>query len=94
MLVTDGMMMVRHYVDANTQEKKTYTYVRVDDFEFVETKGTAKGTTLQGTRVQVAGATRVPDTVAEGRATSASGPVPVAAQPSFFEEFGTVEVLF
>lgn len=78
MLVTDGMIMVRNYTDANTQEKKTYTYVRVDDFEFVETKGTAKGT----------------GTVAEGRATAASGPVPVAAQPSFFDEFGAVEVPF
>lgn len=43
MLVTDGMMMVRNYVDANTQEKKIYTYVKVNDFEFVETKGTMAG---------------------------------------------------
>ena len=90
MLVTDGMMMVRNYTDANTQEKKTYTYVRVDDFEFVETKGTAKGSDT----VAAVGATKGTGTMAEGRATAASGPVPVAAQPSFFDEFGAVDVQF
>ena len=90
MLVTDGMMMVRNYTDANTQEKKTYTYVRVDDFEFVETKGTAKGSDT----VAAVGATKGTGTMAEGRATVASGPVPMAAQPSFFDEFGAVEVPF
>ena len=53
MLVTDGMMMVRNYVDANTQEKRTYTYVRVNDFEFVETKGSAEA--VNGSSGQMAG---------------------------------------
>lgn len=37
-LVTDGMLMVRSYKDAKTGENRTYTYVDVRDFEFVETK--------------------------------------------------------
>lgn len=53
MLVTDGMMMVRNYVDANTQEKKIYTYVKVNDFEFVETKVSAEA--VNGSSGQMAG---------------------------------------
>lgn len=85
MLVTDGMIMVRNYTDANTQEKKTYTYVRVDDFEFVETKGTAKGS-------DTVAAAKGTGTVAAVGATKGTGTM--AAQPSFFDEFGAVEVPF
>lgn len=46
-LVSAGMLMVRSYVDENTQEKRSYTYVNVEDFEFVEVK--SKGT--MGTEV-------------------------------------------
>ena len=93
MLVTDGMMMVRNYVDANTQEKKTYTYVRVDDFEFVETK-TTSGTVQMAETVGTAarGTVQMADVMARG--TAASVPVPVAAQPSFFDAFGAVDVPF
>lgn len=37
-LITDGMLMVRSYKDPNSGENRTYTYVDVRDFEFVETK--------------------------------------------------------
>lgn len=37
-LITDGMLMVRSYKDSNSGENRTYTYVDVRDFEFVETK--------------------------------------------------------
>lgn len=37
-LITDGMLMVRSYKDAKTGENRTYTYVDVRDFEFVEAK--------------------------------------------------------
>ena len=37
-LITDGMLMVRNYKDPKTGENRTYTYVDVRDFEFVETK--------------------------------------------------------
>ena len=43
-LVSAGMLMVRSYVDEHTQEKRSYTYVNVEDFEFVEVK--SKGTTM------------------------------------------------
>lgn len=96
MLVTDGMMMVRNYTDANTQEKKTYTYVRVDDFEFVETKGTVQvAATRVSDSVAAVGATKGTGTMAAvGAGSAASGPVPMTAQPSFFDEFGAVEVPF
>jgi len=38
-LITDGVLMVRNYKDPKTGENKSYTYVDVRDFEFVETKG-------------------------------------------------------
>ena len=37
-LITDGMLMVRSYKDPNSGENRTYTYVDVRDFEFVETR--------------------------------------------------------
>lgn len=37
-LITDGMLMVRSYKDTKTGENRTYTYVDVRDFEFVENK--------------------------------------------------------
>ena len=42
-LITDGMLMVRNYKDQKTGENRTYTYVDVRDFEFVETKNSAGG---------------------------------------------------
>ena len=38
-LISDGMLMVRNYKDKNTGENRTYTYVDVREFEFVEPKG-------------------------------------------------------
>ena len=40
-LITDGMLMVRSYKDQRTGENRTYTYVDVRDFEFVEVKSAA-----------------------------------------------------
>lgn len=37
-LITEGVLMVRSYKDPKTGENRTYTYVEVRDFEFVETK--------------------------------------------------------
>lgn len=47
-LITDGMIMVRNYKDPKTGENRTYTYVDVRDFEFVETKGSNGGGTNGG----------------------------------------------
>lgn len=42
-LITDGMLMVRSYKDPKSGENRTYTYVDVRDFEFVETKSSNSG---------------------------------------------------
>lgn len=42
-LITDGMLMVRSYKDPKTGENRTYTYVDVRDFEFVESKSSNGG---------------------------------------------------
>ena len=89
MLVSDGMMMVRNYVDANTQEKKTYTYVRVDDFEFVETKGSSHEAAQDAAVASAGTAKAAAEKIAAGLdAKKASG------QDSFFDAFGAVEVPF
>lgn len=85
MLVTDGMMMVRNYTDANTQEKKTYTYVKVNDFEFVETKSTM----AIAHEADAQSAKAAAEKIAAGLdAKRASG------QDSFFDVFGAVDVPF
>lgn len=47
-LITDGMLMVRNYKDQRTGENRTYTYVDVRDFEFVETKSAGGGNRNDG----------------------------------------------
>ena len=47
-LITDGMLMVRSYKDPKTGENRTYTYVDVRDFEFVESKSANGGNQSNG----------------------------------------------
>lgn len=94
MLVTDGMMMVRNYMDANTQENKTYTYVKVNDFEFVETKSTMaiareSNGAFEAEPNNAQSAKAAAEKIAAGLdAKRASG------QDSFFDVFGAVDVPF
>lgn len=38
MLVTNGELIVANYMDNESQEKRSFTFVRVNDFEFIETR--------------------------------------------------------
>lgn len=91
MLVTDGMMMVRNYMDANTQEKKTYTYVKVNDFEFVETKGAwqPQPVNAEADGNNAANAKAAAEQIAAGLDAKKA-----AGQDSFFDVFGAMDVPF